>query len=1036
MSLVTRHSSLRRPAPLLAALAAAAFAPAARAHEEWHNLHLLYSAAPAYVYPFDGRAPKLAAVALNHYDAPSAPFVFSVRLDGRPAPAVFPGAGALVVPAHDYRLAAVSAAPVVAALAPGETREVEFLWDFALAPGAVAPPRAGTANPDPGNASADPPHLVRQRVRFTSLGDDPRLEGTFPCAGTVRLPPAGFGPLALAAPPRVEVGTPHSAWYPLPAGLAADTPDGPVYSFSRFIPARGDWHVRVSAPGCTTVVVPLGAITDPHPPLALALAAAEAPDLGYRRTAAISVPAGLRRAVVAAAEGTLVAFPGQDTWPAAAGDGAARALRAASRIFKYRFDGTRLWERAPGWETGGADHSADGRFVAYTLHPAAHPFYLPPPPAVVLLDGATGAVLWEKTAPASDPVLTRALASLELAFSPDARLLAVGAASGGVVTLLDRATGSVVWTTPAEPIDTFGAVRRLRFDPDGRHLYCGTGDGRLRRLRVADGATLWTTFAGGWPLDPGLTLTPDREWLAAGIHSLDALLVRTRDGAVAWQRETQAAGAELSPDGRHLATAGGHIFRTLDGALVGATRTAGPVRFTPDGSHLIQAGRDLRLHDLGGTLLRTFEPAGLAAAQSVRALHLSPDGRSAVLVAGDHLAPDQVGLVFYQRLPAAAPAAPPVVVSSPLPQTAALGATVTLHAAASGPGPLAYQWSKDDLPLPADTGSAATLVLPAVTAADAGRYVCTVSNSAGSVATASAVLSVVAPAPSDPPRLANLAVRAPVGPAALAVGFAVGGAGTAGTKPLLLRGAGPALAAFGVAAPLGDPQLALFAGSARLLANDDWAGAADLAALAARVGAFPFAADSRDAALALTAVGGSFTAHLTAPAGQTGEALAEIYDGSTAFTPATRRLVNLSARGTVAPATSADPARVLVAGFTVTGSAAVTVLVRGIGPALAAFGVADAHPAPALTLLRDTTVVAANAGWHDAPNALALSAATARVGAFPLAAASRDAALLLSLPPGAYTAQVSASTAALAGELPPASAGPAGQVLLEVYAVP
>ena len=95
------------------------------------------------------------------------------------------------------------------------------------------------------------------------------------------------------------------------------------------------------------------------------------------------------------------------------------------------------------------------------------------------------------------------------------------------------------------------------------------------------------------------------------------------------------------------------------------------------------------------------------------------------------------------------------------------------------------------------------------------------------------------------------------------------------------------------------------------------------------------------------------------------------------------------------------------------------VLVRAVGPTLGAFGVTGALNDPRLEILRGTTSVATNDNW------LAADAPTfSSVGAFGLTAGSRDAALVVSLAPGSYTAQVSGV------------GGTTGVALVEVYEVP
>lgn len=132
-----------------------------------------------------------------------------------------------------------------------------------------------------------------------------------------------------------------------------------------------------------------------------------------------------------------------------------------------------------------------------------------------------------------------------------------------------------------------------------------------------------------------------------------------------------------------------------------------------------------------------------------------------------------------------------------------------------------------------------------------------------------------------------------------------------------------------------------------------------------------------------------------------------------------RVLVNISARGRLVSAGDS-----LVAGFVVAGKSPRTLLMRAVGPSLTAFGVSDAIALPMISLYRGPALVASNENWSllDSPR---LTAAFDRVGAFRLAGAgSRDAALLLTLEPGAYTVQATNL------------ARSAGSVLLEVYEVP
>ncbi|MEI2765494.1 MAG: DVUA0089 family protein [Dermatophilaceae bacterium] len=98
---------------------------------------------------------------------------------------------------------------------------------------------------------------------------------------------------------------------------------------------------------------------------------------------------------------------------------------------------------------------------------------------------------------------------------------------------------------------------------------------------------------------------------------------------------------------------------------------------------------------------------------------------------------------------------------------------------------------------------------------------------------------------------------------------------------MLIRAAGPGLAALNVAKAMTDPALALYRGATLLAENDDWSrsrNSAAVAATASRAGAFAFADGSLDAALLVTLAPGAYTAVVTGVAESSGLALVEVYD--------------------------------------------------------------------------------------------------------------------------------------------------------------
>lgn len=241
-----------------------------------------------------------------------------------------------------------------------------------------------------------------------------------------------------------------------------------------------------------------------------------------------------------------------------------------------------------------------------------------------------------------------------------------------------------------------------------------------------------------------------------------------------------------------------------------------------------------------------------------------------------------------------------------------------------------------------------------------------------------------------------------------------------GPAEVLARAVGPGLQRFGISNPAAEVRLRLFEKQQRLLAeNHDWnAGpVSDLAAMARRLGAFPLRAGDRDAALVLPLAPGALTANAAAPRG--GATLVESYLLSPASGAPPARMSNLSGRFHVGPG---QPAGTL--GFVVGGEGRRRYVIRAVGPGLAPFGIREPLPRPLLRLFdRNGAEITRNLGWNTQATADALSAYAAAAGAFALDMDGADSAILITLPPGIYTA-----VATSADGLP-------GVCLLEVYEV-
>ena len=151
---------------------------------------------------------------------------------------------------------------------------------------------------------------------------------------------------------------------------------------------------------------------------------------------------------------------------------------------------------------------------------------------------------------------------------------------------------------------------------------------------------------------------------------------------------------------------------------------------------------------------------------------------------------------------------------------------------------------------------------------------------------------------------------------------------------------------------------------------------------------------------------GSYTVQAKGPANNptaSGIVLIEVYD-VTQGGPAAPKAVNVSTRGTVGTGSN-----ILIAGFVVNGGVSRRVLIRGAGPTLTSFGVTGVLADPQLTLVDQGSglTIATNDNWSAGIDASIIASASQLAGAFPFANGTRDSAMIVMLPPGAYTAQLS-----------------------------
>lgn len=249
--------------------------------------------------------------------------------------------------------------------------------------------------------------------------------------------------------------------------------------------------------------------------------------------------------------------------------------------------------------------------------------------------------------------------------------------------------------------------------------------------------------------------------------------------------------------------------------------------------------------------------------------------------------------------------------------------------------------------------------------------------------------------PTVGPQALNLSTRGFVetGDGSLIGGFIISGDNP---KKVLLRALGPSLSDSGVSGALANPTFSVFDSSGTLIAaNDDWQ--SDPAAseiLAANLAP----ADPAESATLLTLEPSAYTVVVTGQNNASGVGLVEAYD----LAPNSgSRLANISTRGFVGESDA-----VLISGFIVGDVAQSTVVIRALGPSLAAAGVADPLIDPLLTIYDGNGAsIAVNDNWSEDPSATDISSN----GFAPTDEA--ESATILYLPAGAYTAIVQGADA-------------------------
>jgi arylsulfate sulfotransferase len=249
--------------------------------------------------------------------------------------------------------------------------------------------------------------------------------------------------------------------------------------------------------------------------------------------------------------------------------------------------------------------------------------------------------------------------------------------------------------------------------------------------------------------------------------------------------------------------------------------------------------------------------------------------------------------------------------------------------------------------------------------------------------------------PTVGPQALNLSTR---GAVSVGDNVLIGGFIVTGTEPktIVLRALGPSLSSYGLSGVLSDPVLSVYNSSRTLIAtNDNWQSDPNHFVVESN-GLTP--ANPLESATAQILAPGAYTVIVTGHDPTPGIGLVELYD----LSPLSNSTVkNMSTRGSVGTADD-----VLISGFIVGDVDSATVVVRALGPSLAASGVSGVLSDPTLTIYDSTgTAIATNDNWQDNTNAIDVQ----RNGLAP--PNPSESALVLHLPAGRYTAIVTGANA-------------------------
>jgi uncharacterized protein YkwD len=217
------------------------------------------------------------------------------------------------------------------------------------------------------------------------------------------------------------------------------------------------------------------------------------------------------------------------------------------------------------------------------------------------------------------------------------------------------------------------------------------------------------------------------------------------------------------------------------------------------------------------------------------------------------------------------------------------------------------------------------------------------------------------------------------------------------TKKILVRAIGPSLAPFGITDAVANPTLDIFdSNNVKIASNDNWkttqVGGIITGDQFAEINGSGLApSNDLESAIVANLTPGSYTAVVRGAGDSVGTGVVDGFDLSAG---SAARLANIATRGLIQPGD-----KLMIGGFIVQ-NGSVRVVVSALGPSLAAFGITNALPDTTLQLRdQNGAIVRENDDWMSDQKTELES-----TGLQPTN--NLEAALVQTIPPGQYTAQV------------------------------